>query len=540
MRKLTKCIVVLFLLMMMLPTVNATENTIDRGTFIPNDQSGIVDTALYEYIKIQTGKNDVYSNDFENITTLKLSDKIYSIKNLSGLDLLNMPNLVTLELDISTLSTLDEVVKLDQLKELIILNSSLTELPDTIKDMESLNVLEIRNSPIEELTGSFYDIPFLDTIVFDSLPIKELDSSIKDMKFVERLELYSLEIEITEAIYDMNHLRTLKIENMGLESISDSIYKLERLEELSLANNEIEEISKSIYDLSALNTLNLRNNRIQEIDGDIERLYNLESLDVSRNMLTTLPLQIASLSSLKELLINDNLIECLESDFGLLKLDSVYDFFEYNEIAKCDYVEEEPVLETTILSVLHNVVQMGGITNQDVTIVSNNDVYFVVNMVMKSEPLRELTISEDGDYKIDAVIDGLGTVASIAFTIDRKAPQINIKDNDLKQKGFSTDIAIESDESGEFYVNGVSQGEASMLLLSEDGDYEVYVVDKASNKSNVLNFYIEKHDPNTEIEPKVIEKEVSYVWYVVYIVFIVIASIATYWYLKKGIEMDNA
>ncbi|MBR3840219.1 MAG: leucine-rich repeat domain-containing protein [Erysipelotrichales bacterium] len=540
MNKLTKCIVVIFLLMAMLPSVYATNEMVDRGTLIPNDQNGIADTALYEYIKIQTGKNEVYSNDLENITTLKLSDKIYSIKSLDGLSLMNMPNLFTLELDISTLSTLDEVVKLNQVKELIILNSSLTELPDTLKDMEGLNVLELHNSPIEELTGSFYDIPFLDTIVLDSLPLTELSDSIKDMKFMEHLELYSMDIEIPEAIYDMNRLRTLKMENMGLESVSDSIYKLERLEELSLANNKIESISNKIYDLTALHSLNLRNNRIQEIDGGIERLYNLEVLDVSQNMLTTLPLQITSLNSLKELHINDNLIDCLESDFGLLKLEGVYDFFEYNEIAKCDYVEEEPVLETTILSVLHNVVQSNGYTNQDVTIVSNNEVYFVVNMVMRNEPLREITISEEGSYKVDAVIDGLGTVATISFTIDRTAPVLKIKDNDLQQEGFATDIAIESNEAGVFYVNEVNHGELSMLLLSDDGDYEVYAVDEAGNKSNVLSFYIEKQNVENEITPISVEKEVSYVWYFAYAVFVVVASFGTYWYLRKGIEMDNA
>ena len=41
------------------------------------------------------------------------------------------------------------------------------------------------------------------------------------------------------------------------------------------------------------------------------------------------------------------------------------------------------------------------------------------------------------------------------------------------------------------YINGENQGTLSMVLISDDGDYEVYVVDKAGNKSNVLNFYIE-------------------------------------------------
>ena len=91
-----------------------------------------------------------------------------------------------------------------------------------------------------------------------------------------------------------------------------------------------------------------------------------------------------------------------------------------------------------------------------------------------------------------------------------------------------------------FYVNEVNHGELSMLLLSDDGDYEVYAVDEAGNKSNVLSFYIEKQNVENEITPISVEKEVSYVWYFAYAVFVVVASFGTYWYLRKGIEMDNA
>lgn len=539
MKKLIATCVTVFLLLTVLPTVSAASETKDRGMFIPNDESGIVDTALYEYIKIQSGKGEVYSNDLENITTLKLSDKIYSIKSIDGLSLMNMPNLCTLELDISTLDNLDEVVKFDQIKELIILNSSIHELPDTMNEMEGLDMIEIHNSPIEELNPSLYQIPFLDSIVLDNLPLLKLDDEITDMRFMESIELYSMHIDIPESIYSNPRLRTLKLENMGITELSENISNLERLEELSLANNELTAIPDGIYALTSLQTLNLRNNHISEISGKIEGLYNLKSLDVSHNMLTSLPIQIASLSNLRSLSISENPIECLDSDFGLLELTNVYDIFEYNEIAKCDIVTEEPVLEETILSILNNVVSSDGYTNQDVTVISNNEVFFVVDMVMQSEPSKEVTISEEGNHKVDAVMDDLGTVATIAFTIDRKAPTIKIQNNDMLQNGFSSDIAIESDEQGTFYVNGVSSGTSSMLLVSENGDYEVYVVDAAGNKSNVLNFYIEKAaEDNTKVV-KEKEKEVPYGWYVFFIIFVAVGAYVAFIFLRKGAELDN-
>lgn len=537
MKKITKGIIAFLLVFTLLPSVSANNEMKDRGTFIPNDETGIADTALYEYIKIQSGKNEVFSKDLENITELRLTDKIYSIKTLSGLELMEMPSLKTLELDIQTLTTLEDVVELTQLKELIIKSSSLTALPDDLEKLSNLNKIEIYDSPIEELSESFYELPMLDTIVLSNLPLTSLEAEIKEIPYLESLTLTSMNFEIPEEVYEIPFLRFLTIEKMGVDNVSDQIASLGYLEELSLADNELSEIPANLYEIRTLKKLVLRNNHIKEIDIDVERLVNLVELDISKNELTELPIQIANLNNLSALNIADNQLTCLDSEFGYLKLMNIYDIFKYYDLEKCDYVETPKYIEDTILMVKDNVVMQGGTTNQDVTIMSNNEVYFVVDMVMSQELSNEIVVSGEGFHSVSAVIEELGTVASMTFTIDRQAPNIKIQNNDMESTGFTTDIAIESDEEGIFYVNGIAREEGTMILLSENGDYDVYIEDIAGNKSNTLTFYIEKEEiaVANEVEKKA---ETSKMWYVVFFIYVVGASIGSYYFLKRGAELE--
>ncbi len=555
MRKIINIMLAILVCVLCTPTVLANNSSesdaneeihTNRGSYIANDESGIPDAALYEYIKIQTGKSDVYSDDLRNVTSLKLSDRIYAIKNLSGLSQMNLSNLKTLELDISSLTSLDEVMKLTSINELIIDSSSIETLPDSISNLKNLHVFEIHVSPLTGLNDAFFDLHALDTIVLDNLPnLSEIDERIAKMPMLESVTLSNLTVSIPRSIYSIPHLRTLKLTNMGISEIDEDASKLSRIEYLYLGSNELTEIPEFLYRLTTLKTLSLRNNKISEISEDIQYLVNLQTLDVSFNQLETLPIQIVNLGSLKTLTISDNPIACLDSDFGLLKLENVYDFFAYNDLTVCgvatvtDVVEDEtPAVEAFDLTVLDDVVSDNGYTNKDVTVKSSKAVYFVVDDVMSDSLAEEITVTDEGKHTIKAIADGGGELDSITFTIDRSAPVINVQGGNETIQEYNRDIAVESDKTVTFYVNDQKSETGSMLLLSEDGDYTVYAYDSASNKSNTLSFTIYREEE--EIEDKEDDKVViPPLYYVGYVCLIMVGGYLAHLFLKRGAELDD-
>lgn len=536
MKKFFQIISTLFIVLMIITPVCATSD--DRGTYIPNNETGIPDLALYEYIKNQTKKDEVYSNDLIGITEMRLSDKLYSIKSLKGLDLLNMPELRVLDLDISTLETLEDILSLSSIKELYLRNSSLNELTPDISKLNNLYLLSIQGSNITTLPDELFNLVTLNTLILDQVPLTELGDGIERLVNLEQLELHNMNFKIPLNVYNLSHLKVLVFNNMGITKIDNEITKLLMLQTLNLGYNEITEIPSFFYSMNSLQELVLRNNKIKAINSTIELLTNLRSLDLSNNELETLPIQLINIQNLRSLVINNNNFTCLPNDLALLKLDGVFDFFKFNEVERCEVEEEPDVIEELEISVLDNVVSNNGYTNKSVTVYSDVEVYFIVNGVTMDEMANEYTVDAEGKYSISAMRQYEGTANTINFTIDKTGPVISIRDNDLKLTGFTTEVVVESNESGTFYVNGEKQsGNIEMMIISDNNDYEIYQYDLAGNKSNVLSFYVDK--PIIDPQPGENSNSTNIVNVLLYLIVIIVLAVGSFYFLRKGASLER-
>lgn len=526
MKQISKLFMCLFMVFCLIGPVHAN----GRGVYIANDETGIPDAALYEFIKIQTKQNEVYSNDLAGITELTLSDRVYSIRSLKGLSLMNLENLKTLTLDISTLSTLEDVLELTMLEKLIIQSNSITQLDENIHLLSNLHSFELNGSMVTSLPENFYTMTSLNSLTLNSVPLEELSKNIEMLQFLDEISLTNVSFEIPEQIYSLVHLKKIKFSQMQLTQISNKIVDLVHLEELNLENNAFAEIPSVVYEIPSLQVLNMRQNQVSEVSDKIENLLRLRELDLSYNELTTLPVQLTNLNSLNTLSIQENQIECLSSDFGLLKLNGIFDFFAFYGINKCEVEEIEPIISATLS--LEGNVKDGGYSNNAVAIVSDVPVYFMVDSVTDSETSTRKIVSGDGKHVVSAVLDGQGIVDTVSFTIDTIAPVIAIQGNDLKESMFLYDVAIESNEEGYFVVNGVRKSNREQLIImSENNDYEVYLEDVAGNRSNVLNFAIQRE------EPVVVNEEPKTIPVIAYLIFIIVLGVlswGTYVFLRQG------
>lgn len=521
----------LFLLFTLIGPVHARE----RGFYIANDETGIPDTALYEFIKIQTKQNDVYSNDLAGITELTLSDRVFSIRSLKGLSKMNLENLKSLTLDISTLNTLEDVLGLTMIEELTIGSNSLTELDENIHLLSNLHSFELNGSMITEFPSSFYTMTSLNSLTLNSVPLEELSKEIRNLQFLDEVNLSNVSFLIPEEIYSLVHMKKLSFSQMQLTTLSDKVVDLVHLEELHLENNTFTEIPSVIYEMPSLQVLNMRQNEISAVSEKIEGLTHLRVIDLSYNSLETLPVQITNLGNLKTLSIQENPISCLSSDFGLLKLDGVFDFFEFNGIDKCE-VEEVEVVVSVNLSFEGNV-KNGGYSNNAVAVISDVPVYFMVDSVTDTETSTRKIVSGEGKHVVSAVLGEHGVMDTVSFTIDSTAPTIAIQGNDLKETQFLYDVAVESNEEGYFVVNGVkSQKREQLIILSENNDYEVYLEDAAGNRSNTINFTI-KHEETRVISEE--PKTISLLSYLVFIVVVGLLAWGTYVFLRQGAKNED-
>ena len=80
----------------------------------------------------------------------------------------------------------------------------------------------------------------------------------------------------------------------------------------------IKNLSPALWRLQHLTALYLNDNSLFRIPPSISLLQNLKRLDLSNNKLRSLPAEIGDLSSLKELMLNNNYLRALPYELGKL------------------------------------------------------------------------------------------------------------------------------------------------------------------------------------------------------------------------------
>ncbi|VDO93996.1 unnamed protein product [Soboliphyme baturini] len=80
----------------------------------------------------------------------------------------------------------------------------------------------------------------------------------------------------------------------------------------------IRNISPALWNLQHLTSLFIDNNFLEKLPPEISRLVNLQVLDVSDNQLHSLPVEMGDLRALQHLYLNNNYIRILPFELGKL------------------------------------------------------------------------------------------------------------------------------------------------------------------------------------------------------------------------------
>jgi len=133
---------------------------------------------------------------------------------------------------------------------------------------------------------------------------------------------------LPESFYSLVNLKTLKVSNTKISSISSKIGNLKNLQKLDLSINHIDRIPEELKNLENLEELNLWGNNISRIQKSFENLKNLTLLNCGMNNIYEIPNELKSLVNLKELDLRYNKLTkippCIEyfKNLSILKISS--------------------------------------------------------------------------------------------------------------------------------------------------------------------------------------------------------------------------
>jgi Leucine-rich repeat (LRR) protein len=282
-------------------------------------------------------------------------------------ELFELPRLERLRLTGNHLAELpDDVGRLASLQQLNVSFNALRTLPNGVAKLRNLRALDVSGNPLRTLPAATCQFPRLTDLDITSCGLTELPPEIAELQQLEvlamgnalgspRLELeYESSSPVLDALgrpdhgapivlYDdygnpeRNHfkelpsrvcaLRTLKtlwVQDAGIQSLPAAIGNLKSLEGLDLEYNEIRALPPTIGRLKSLTRLNLRSNQLRRVPAELSKLKELDYLRLERNMLASWP-DVTGCRNLRTLDLDNNEIAHISPDIlSLAKLKVLY------------------------------------------------------------------------------------------------------------------------------------------------------------------------------------------------------------------------
>lgn len=204
--------------------------------------------------------------------------KVLQLERVLGEDLPKgierMTELETLNLAENRLTQLPDLGKLTKLRNLIVNNNQLKELPNDIGKALKLRILNVENNQLAELPSGLVNA-----------------------------------VELEMAFLADNNLIRLPAE----------FSKCKKLKELNARGNKLTELPKNIGSWVSLQNLQLNNNELTELPNSIGQLKRLRALDVSHNPFSKLPETLGDCDSLEMLMLSNCRLEALPHSLGKLQ-----------------------------------------------------------------------------------------------------------------------------------------------------------------------------------------------------------------------------
>src|SRR6266849_4854458 len=196
-------------------------------------------------------------------------------------------DLTELNLYLNRLSAVPpEIGRLASLEILILANNRLTHLPEEFGNFLHLRALDLGHNQLAELPQSFGRLTGLSDYLY--LHDNRL-RTLADLLFEKFGKLRYLNLgdnplrELPPSLASLTSLEELRLENIGLETLSDWIGSLSQLDELALRNNNLSALPESLAGLDRLRRFDLRGNQFQDAPPVLATLSQLQKLDLRWN-----------------------------------------------------------------------------------------------------------------------------------------------------------------------------------------------------------------------------------------------------------------
>lgn len=280
-------------------------------------------SAFFITFSFITISNAIAQSNIENEVNVAEKPVYYSLSKA----LRNAENVYKLDLSQKKLKEFPiEILKLKELRYLILDSNQVTSIPSQINELEKLEYLSLSHNNIQDLPSNLGELTELRFLYLDYNKI-----SVLPVEFFQLVKLKVLFInnnklnEIPPEIKVFRELKRLVASNNQFENIPDEIGHLYNLENVTFSNNHIKSLPEHFYELSNLKYLYLSDNDLKNIDSRINKFNKLEILALENNKLKNLPSEIGELFELQSLYLSHNEIDSLPLEIGsLFKLKNLF------------------------------------------------------------------------------------------------------------------------------------------------------------------------------------------------------------------------
>ena len=191
------------------------------------------------------------------------------------------------------------------------------------KQLEELNLSNDWNTDnkdkLTEIPEEVFELTHLKMLKLNNNLISELPESFGDLAKLTYLDLGGNQLsELPEIIGNLTNLGHLSLSGSSLSELPEVIGNLTNLTYLSLWGNKLSELPKSIGNLTGLTHLSLWRNNLLKLPESLSKLTNLTELNLSDNHLSELPESLSKLTNLTELIVFRNQLLKLPDSLGKL------------------------------------------------------------------------------------------------------------------------------------------------------------------------------------------------------------------------------
>ena len=129
-----------------------------------------------------------------------------------------------------------------------------------------------------------------------------------------------------------------------LTEIPEEVFELKHLKILKLSNHRISHLSESLGNFTILKKLHLNGNQLTNLPEFLGNLTSLNELYLNGNQLKTLPESIGNLASLNKFYLSGNPLEKPPLDVAVKGIEEIKEYFEQLRKDGQDYIYEAKLL----------------------------------------------------------------------------------------------------------------------------------------------------------------------------------------------------